>query len=152
MAARNTHSKHVKSIARFFSENLYSYYITMFPLVASVFALFMRYNALTFVNIIATFILVPIVWTSSAYVGYYERTHYRGMRFSAVLKKKSTTKSERSKILRSLVAPAFVSLAVPYVLNFVVLFQQNLVHGWGIAVAAYGIAEVLGILVWPSSI
>jgi hypothetical protein len=141
MVARNIHGKHEKSGERLFFENLVAYFSLMFPLVASAFMLSARNDTVTFINIILTFILVPIGWATSMCQEYHEKTYYKGKHLVEVLKKRAIPRSEK-RVIWFLIVATFTAMAVPFVLNFAILFQQNLIEGGGLVIMVYGIAAV----------
>ncbi len=147
MVSRNLHRKHKRSGVWLFLGGLFEYFILMFPLVASTFMLSVRNDTITFINIIITFILVPISWSAGTYQSYYEKTYYNGKNLNEILRKRTTPRSEKRTIWFVIMA-TFTAAAVPLVLNFVILFQQNLIAGWGLAIVAYGIAGVLAMIFW----
>ena len=141
--------RHSKEDREYFFKNLVALVFFMFPLVASTFALSVRHDTITLINAIIAFILVPILLALALYIIYYEIAYYNGKSLEKVFRRKKTPKSEKRRI-SYLYTGSLLSMGVPYILNFVVLFQQNLFAGWGFGVAAYGVAGALVLVFWPA--
>jgi uncharacterized membrane protein len=141
--------RHLKEDREYFLKSLISLVFFMFPLVASTFALSVRHDTITLINAIIAFILVPILLALVLYLMYYEIAYYKGKSLEKIFRRKKTPKSEKRRILY-LYTGVLLSMGVPYILNFVVLFQQNLFTGWGFGVVAYGVAGALVLVFWPA--